>query len=642
VDHSGARRHRRYPVKWGVELSASSWEEVLQLSTDNVSRGGLFVQSQQTVEAGSRLRVTLKLPDGSRMEVEGVVVHATRPGDTKVVGFGVRFDDKHAIDLDMLEATAASHAGGRNVYQLEQRHLVLPALVRSLDTGNLESTRAYQLGEGGSPAVPQSAPVARAADSMPPPAPTGSSPGHASPPAPVPTGPASTLRMGSSARRSSAKRASAPGEHITFDTGERPAVSQPQAPPPNGAARPQAPPAPAQRKTKDPVGKAPIFGIDFGTTYSSIALVSGEGIRVLEDPDGNAMIPSVVSYPTPDGQPVVGWPAREMVPLQRENTFLSPKRLLGRSYDDRRIQPFLASSPVRTQQGPNGQVLASVHGHLLALPQVCAEIFRELVRIGEQASGEPVQRAVLSTPVGYTPIERAAIERSAKLAGIQVMAVIEEPVAAAMAYGLGRADGELIAIYDFGGGTFDCTLLEIKNQRFNLLGSGGDAWLGGDDFDLAMAEHAANDFWKKHEIDLRKRAVEWQRLVLLCERVKRKLTTDKRVELRARSIVSTANGPLDLGVRFDRQLFAELCGGLVERSVSEMDVCISGAGVKPTELHHVVLTGGVSRIPLVRQHLQHYYQREIQLAVNPEQAIVVGNAIYARFLQLTGGKQMPI
>ncbi len=222
------------------------------------------------------------------------------------------------------------------------------------------------------------------------------------------------------------------------------------------------------------------------------------------------------------------------------------------------------------------------------------------------------------------------------------MAVIEEPVAAAMAYNLGRADGELIAIDDFGGGTFDCTLLQIKNQRFRLLGSGGDAWLGGDDFDLAMAKHAANDFWRQHRIDLHKRAVEWQRLVLLCERVKRKLTRDKRVELRARSLVTTAQGPIDLAVRFDRQLFAELCGVLVERSVAEMDRCLSEADIKPTDLNHVVLTGSVSRIPLVRQHLQHYYQREIQLAVHPEQAIVVGNAIYARFLLLTGGKKMPI
>lgn len=445
-------------------------------------------------------------------------------------------------------------------------------------------------------------------------------------PEPIPVD--ASLRISAGARPAAPPAPRARAKHfeedVDFDTGEHPAVSA-------GAPKPALKP-----------DDLPIFGIDFGTTYSSIALVGAAGIQVLEDEDGNAMIPSVVCYTAAGAQPVVGWQGRELLPVQRPSTFLSPKRLLGRGFDDPKVQPFLAASPVPTHRGPNGQVLATVHGQVLAMPQVCAEVFRRLRVIGERASGIPVDRVVISAPVGYSPLERAAIERAGKLAGLEVMAVIEEPVAASMAYGLGRAEGELIAIYDFGGGTFDCTVLEIKNERFNMLATGGDAWLGGDDFDLALAEHAANEFWREHDLDLRTRAVEWQRLLLLCERAKRKLTSEQRVEVRARGIVQSAKGPLDLTLRFDRALFAELCGGLVERSVEEMDQCLQRAGVRPEELHHVVLTGGVSRIPLVRQHLQRYYQRELQLAINPEQAIVMGDAIYARFLQLTGGKRMPI
>lgn len=414
---------------------------------------------------------------------------------------------------------------------------------------------------------------------------------------------------------------------VSFESGEYAAVaaSEPAPKPvPSGAAGP------------------PIFGIDFGTTYSSIALVSSEGIQLIEDEDGNAMIPSVVCYTGPGAKAVVGWQARELVPLYRQSTFLSPKRLLGRHYDALPMQSLLAASPVPTQRGPNDQVLARVHGQLLAMPQVCAEIFRRLCVIGERATGVPVQRVVLSAPAGYSPSERAAIERAAQLAGLEVMATLEEPVAASMAHGLGQGEGERIAIYDFGGGTFDCTVLEIRKGRFKLLASGGDAWLGGDDFDLALAEYAANAFWREHEVDLRQRVVEWQRLVLLCERAKRQLSSNERVDVRARGLVNGAQGPLDLLLRVDRPLFAQLCGHLVERSIEELDRCIAAAGLRVEELDHLVLTGGVSRIPLVREQLQRYTRREIPLTVEPEHATVRGNAIYGRFMQLTGSQRTSI
>jgi actin-like ATPase involved in cell morphogenesis/Tfp pilus assembly protein PilZ len=591
LEESDIRRHRRYAVQFGVELSASSWDDVLQLTTINVSRGGLFLRSEQMAQLGSRVRLAVRLPDDSRLEVEGEVVHLVKPdpSGSRPAGFGVRFDEQHALELNMLEATAASHAKGRNTYQLERRHLVLPAIVRNLQSGASESTQAVQMSNQGDRARQQQRVKAEQRAKA------------------EPVG------------RSRALANSAPAElgevEVSLETGDYEVVD-------------------SQKNARPAIDENQIFGVDFGTTYSSIGLVTGDGIQVLEDADGNAMIPSVVCY-TGRGQPIVGWQAREMVSMYRASTFMSPKRLLGRRFDDPKVQPYLAATPVETVRGQDGGILAKLGQDVVAIAQVCAEIFRKLMEIARDATGVTPRNVVVSAPVGYSKGERKAIERAATLAGLKVIGLIEEPVAAAMAYGLGRAEGERIAIYDFGGGTFDCTLLEIRNERFKMLASAGDPWLGGDDFDLAMANHTADQFWRMHNIDLRTRAVEWQRLVLLCERVKRKLTTELVVELRARNLVQTAKGSLDLQLRFDRAVFAELCGELVERSVEEMDRCLAEANVQPETLHHVVLTGGVSRIPLVRQHLQRYYQREIQLAVNPEQAIVMGNSIYARFIQLT-------
>lgn len=606
MDEDQVRRFRRYPVEWAVDLNVAQWEDALQLTTENVSRGGVFIRTNSAVPEGTRVNVTLQLPDKTSLEVAGTVVHSVDPERAKagklIAGFGLRFDDEHAVDLELLEATAASQAAGKNTYKLEEKHFVLPALVRRSDGRVAEPTRAYPLDK---------------------------------PPQPVPSPPVdlgSGLHAKIEGQRPEARRA--PPAPVA------PPTAPPKAPP---AAPPKAPPAaPPQAASSTPAKAAPgpdstpIFGIDFGTTYSSIALVQEGGITVLEDDQGNTMIPSVVCYPARGAPPVVGWAAREMVPTHRDTTFVSFKRLLGRDFDDSRVASFIASSPVQLERGPQGQVTAQPHGERIAMPQVAAEVLRHLMEIGQAATGVPVRRAVFSAPVRFGEHERQAIEQAAKLAGVEIAAMIDEPAAAAMAYGLGRAEGETIAIYDFGGGTFDCAVLQIRNQRFSMLSAGGDAWLGGDDFDLVMANHAADMFWQMNEIELRDRVVEWQRVILLAERVKRKLTTDKAVDLRARRIVQLADGTVDLQLRFNRRLFAELCSELVDRSLTEMAQRLSEAEVRPEELDHLVLTGGVSRVPLVRAKLRDYFQREIEVAVNPEQAMVIGNAIYARFLQLTG------
>ena len=388
--------------------------------------------------------------------------------------------------------------------------------------------------------------------------------------------------------------------------------------------------APPVADTDVDVGDDAIFGIDLGTSYCSIAVLARGRMCVLEDDEGNALFPSIVCYPE-SGAPLTGWPAREKLVTHPSTTVTSPKRLLGRKFADRQLEPYLAALAVRTREGPGGQVLADIYGEPVAIPQVCAEIFRSLAAVAEARTGRRPERVVLSAPVGYGE-EKQAIQRAAELAGLKVLAVIEEPMAAALAYGLGRQLEHKVAVYDFGGGTFDFTILDIHGSRFDVLGMAGDAWLGGDDFDLEMAEHIANAFWRRTKVDLRHRLVEWQRLRFLCEAAKRKLTTLDRAEILARGIAISVRGPIDLKITVTRETFERLCAKLVHRSLATVAECLEKAGVAPTAVDRVVMIGGVSRIPLVIDKVRAYFQRDIHFTVNPEQAIVAGNAIYGAML----------
>ena len=582
-----ARRHRRFSATMLVEISAHEWQDVMQLTTDNVSRGGLFIRADNPPAVGSSLSITLKLPNETSLKVGGKVVHAidaeTARARGQAPGFGVRFDEENTIDLNLLEAIAASNGGGRNTYRVDQVYVAFDASVRTREAPP-QAAIAYQLIEhpGGriesEPNGVEGAETAQSAE------------------APVIDRPP-------------------------------PVEAEAQPEPADVAAAPAAGPRPL--KSKQP----PIFGVDFGTTFSSVAVVDGEELRLLEDGDGNASFPSVVCYPE-EGPPIVGWEARTRMATHPATTIGSPKRLLGRRYDDRAVEPFLGGMAVRTQAGPNGMIIADIYGEPVAMPQVSAEIFRQISRVCEEAIGSPAAKVVISAPVAYDK-ERSAIKRAAQLAGLEVAGMIDEPVAAAMSYGLGRQD-ELVAVYDFGGGTFDFTLIQIQGGRFKVLGEAGDAWLGGNDFDIAVAEHLADGFCKRYKVDLRKRAAEWQRLLFFSEAAKRKLSVEQSVEVKCPAMAMSIRGAIALEATIDRPLLDRLCMELVDRSIETVDGCLALAGVAPTDVGQVVMTGGVSRMALVRQRIQQYFQREIQLTVDPEHAVVVGNAIYARFLSLTG------
>lgn len=410
------------------------------------------------------------------------------------------------------------------------------------------------------------------------------------------------------------------------DPAPQPPEAEAPKPPPQRASSPEpSSPSPAGAGAN---GSA-VFGIDFGTTFTSVALVNEERLTLLRDAQDQTMFPSIVCYPK-QGEATVGWSARQQGVMHPASTFSSPKRLIGRRYDDRHLEPVLAASAVPTRAGPNGMVVADVHGDTLAMPQVCAEVFKHAADLGVGVTGEPIRRVVLSVPVEYQQ-ERAAIRRAAEMAGLQVAGMIEEPIAAAIGYGFNQQAG-LVAVYDFGGGTFDCTLLEVRDGRFRVLAKAGDAWLGGDDFDLALAEHAGRAFWRQVQVDLQQRRVEWHRVVVACEAAKRRLSEQPEAELFLKDLVLTSGGPVDLRMKLDRRLLAQICGPHVDRSIDKMGECLERAGVAPQDVGHIAMTGGVCRMPLVRERVERYFGRQVPSAVDPEHAVVMGNAIYGRFL----------
>lgn len=402
------------------------------------------------------------------------------------------------------------------------------------------------------------------------------------------------------------------------------AASEESAPSPEPS-RPTLPPI-ARRSGGD---EALAFGIDFGTSYSSIGLFYDGEVSVLEDAEGYPLVPTAVSFPE-QGAPLVGWAAREQLALQPSTTFISPKRLIGRSYGDPSIESFLAASAVRYDSGPGGQLVADVYGQPMTVIQVAAEVFRHLATMGESRSERPVRKIALAAPVAFEDAQRNAITRAARMAGLDVVAIIDEPVAAAIAFGASGDEEQLIAIYDFGGGTFDFTLLRAGGGNFEVIGEAGDAWLGGDDFDLALANYVADQFWNQKKVDLRTRQVEWQRLLFLCERAKRQLSKEEETVVESKGIALSLKGALDLKVGLNRGLFADLCRDLVERSIEAMETCFMLTGHEPAEVKQIVMTGGVSRIPMVRERVQAFFDREIRATVNPEEAVVIGTARFAR------------
>jgi len=372
----------------------------------------------------------------------------------------------------------------------------------------------------------------------------------------------------------------------------------------------------------------PIVGIDMGTTYTSIGVVLGKKVALLARTDGSKFTPSVVSFPSRD-QVLVGEPARQRIPTDPAHTVVSPKRLLGRPYTDREVQTFVGQAAYRSRQAPDGTTVIELWQTPYAIPQLCAFLLSEARTLAEQKVGREVRRAVIAVPVTFTEAQVTAMKKAAQVAGLEVVATIDEPSAAALANRYVPGFGGTIGIYDFGGGTFDFSLVDVATTHFRILATSGDTWLGGDDVDLVLADAAANQFWRHHKVDLRKQAVEWQKLRFACEQAKRQLSATETAVIRVPQVLRTAQGMIDLELALDRATLARAIGPLVARSLDTCDKALAKVGLKAGDLTAIYLCGGSTHVPAVRDAVGRHFGVPLRAGVAPDQAVCLGASIQA-------------
>jgi Tfp pilus assembly protein PilZ len=512
-DKKPQRQHPRYPVDWRVRLRCADWHAAHRVAAGNVSRGGLFVATSHAPLVGTRVALLVELPDATSMLLHGECVYVRPPElalrEHRSPGFGLRFDDTHATDLLLLEELAKSFVSQTTPPASHEAPVVEPGAPRSPMPMAQWTPGSSAHGEDESTAALDARPL------------TAPAPGA---PRPVASRGSGALTQLAPTHAAPTPAAAAAKEHEDEAADEQPTIarwsygsgSAPSAPVPRlpalqplgadrepafegrlgkGAPHPAAGHAAARRQSDEPIqGAAEAVGIDFGTSYTRIAVHTARGVRLLADDQGRTVFPSVISYPDSGGS-IVGWQAYFELAVHPQRTIASAKRLLGRRCDHPEIQGLLASASYQTERGPNDQVVVRMGDQSIAVPQVCAAIIRQACEIGEQRLGTRIRKAVLSMPVTFGPEQQAALKRAALLAGLDVVGVIEEPVAGALTYGFGRGANDLVAVYDFGGGTFDFTVMDVSGNASRVLGTAGDSWLGGDDFDLALAQWAADRFW---------------------------------------------------------------------------------------------------------------------------------------------------
>ncbi len=384
----------------------------------------------------------------------------------------------------------------------------------------------------------------------------------------------------------------------------------------------------------------PVIGIDLGTTFVSVSAAIEGRVHVLPFPGGGRALPSVVAFPR-RGEVVVGPAARERLVRDPRHAVASVKRLLGRRPDDKEIQGQLSSAGYTTLTGPGDELMLEMWGEPLAIPQLCGHLLDAARVAAEETLGRPVHSAVLTVPVSFGQDRIALLRRAARLAHLDVLHVVDEPSAAALANRFRPDARGLVGIYDFGGGTFDFSVVDTSGGDFRVVTAAGDSWLGGDDFDTLIAEALANLFWKANKVDLRQRAVEWQQLLFASEQAKRALSVSDEARLHVPEVLRTATGYQDLSARILRAQAEQIWRPLVERSLATCRQTLAMVGLRPDDLSAVFMSGGTTHIPLVKESLTRFFGREPITGVPADYAVCLGAGVVAAQLELVRDPSLP-
>ncbi|HPF78059.1 MAG TPA: molecular chaperone DnaK, partial [Alphaproteobacteria bacterium] len=375
-----------------------------------------------------------------------------------------------------------------------------------------------------------------------------------------------------------------------------------------------------------------VIGIDLGTTNSCVAVMDGKEPRVIENAEGARTTPSMVGF-TKDGERLVGQPAKRQAVTNPENTVFAIKRLIGRRFKDKDVQDMKSKAPFHIVEGDNGDAWVEIDGEKMAPSQISAMILQKMKETAESFLGEKVEQAVITVPAYFNDSQRQATKDAGKIAGLEVLRIINEPTAAALAYGLDKKSTGTIIVYDLGGGTFDVSVLEIGDGVFEVKSTNGDTFLGGEDFDLRVIDYLADEFKKEQGIDLRQDKLALQRLKEAAEKAKIELSSSQQTEVNLPFVTADASGPKHLNIKLSRAKLESLVDDLVKRTLDPVKSALKDAGLKASDIDDVILVGGMTRMPKIIETVKDYFGKDPHKGVNPDEVVADGAAIQGGVLQ---------
>jgi molecular chaperone DnaK len=378
---------------------------------------------------------------------------------------------------------------------------------------------------------------------------------------------------------------------------------------------------------------AKVIGIDLGTTNSCVAIMDGSQPRVIENAEGARTTPSIVAFT--NDERLVGQPAKRQAVTNPDNTVFGVKRLVGRRYDDAHLKKDMKNLPFNVINGGNGDAWIEAQGDKFSPAQISAFILQKMKETAEGYIGEPVEQAVITVPAYFNDAQRQATKDAGKIAGLEVLRIINEPTAAALAYGLDRKETQTIAVFDLGGGTFDVTILEIDDGLFEVKSTNGDTFLGGEDFDMRIVNYLAEEFKKENGVDLKKDKMALQRLKEAAEKAKIELSSSSQTEINQPfiSMDGSSGQPLHLVVKLTRAKLESLVGDLIKASLKPCQAALKDAGLSTGDIDEIVLVGGMTRMPKVVEEVTKFFGKEPNKGVNPDEVVAMGAAIQAGVLQ---------